>query len=127
MFNRFTPTMKQFSPFIEILHNKSVYTVIRSMLLFRRIQEELFLSIFNYLVVDSISVIIYKNCMRDKNFFLQPQNEWQRRYEALRASFVDRLPAKVVADRFGYYRVSGSKAPDCPQNRAYGSVHGSSC
>ena len=23
-------------------------------------------------------------------------------------------------------RVSGSKAPDCPQNRAYGTVHGSS-
>ena len=40
--------------------------------------------------------------MRDKNFFLHPKSEWQRRYEALRASFVERLPAKVVADRFGY-------------------------
>ena len=40
--------------------------------------------------------------MRDKNFFLHPVHEWQRRYEALRASFVDRLPAKVVAERFGY-------------------------
>ena len=40
--------------------------------------------------------------MRDKNFFLQPKSEWQRRYEALRASFVERLPAKDVADRFGY-------------------------
>jgi hypothetical protein len=40
--------------------------------------------------------------MRDENFFLHPVHEWQRRYEALRASFVDRLPAKVVADRFGY-------------------------
>ena len=40
--------------------------------------------------------------MRDKNFFLQPNSEWQLRYEALRASFVDRLPAKVIADRFGY-------------------------
>jgi hypothetical protein len=29
-------------------------------------------------------------------------HDWQRRYEALRASFVDRLPAKIVADRFGY-------------------------
>jgi transposase len=40
--------------------------------------------------------------MRDEKFFLRPLHEWQRRYEALRASFVDRLPAKVVADRFGY-------------------------
>jgi len=42
--------------------------------------------------------------MRDQNqnFFLHPVHEWQRRYEALRASFVDRLPAKIVAERFGY-------------------------
>jgi len=40
--------------------------------------------------------------MRDQRFFLHPVHEWQRRYEALRASFVDRLPAKVVAGRFGY-------------------------
>jgi len=40
--------------------------------------------------------------MRNDKFFLHPVHEWQRRYEALRASFVDRLPAKVVADRFGY-------------------------
>jgi hypothetical protein len=40
--------------------------------------------------------------MRDDKFFLHPVHEWQRRYEALRASFVERLPAKVVADRFGY-------------------------
>jgi transposase len=40
--------------------------------------------------------------MRDIDFFLHPVHEWQRRYEALRASFVDRLPAKIVAERFGY-------------------------
>ncbi|MEA3420928.1 MAG: transposase [Acidobacteriota bacterium] len=40
--------------------------------------------------------------MRDSNYFTKPVHEWQRRYEALRASFIDRLPAKVVADRFGY-------------------------
>jgi len=40
--------------------------------------------------------------MADEKFFLHPTHDWQRRYEALRASFVDRLPAKVVADRFGY-------------------------
>jgi transposase len=40
--------------------------------------------------------------MRDVNFFAHPNIEWQRRYEALRASFVERLPHKIVADKFGY-------------------------
>jgi len=40
--------------------------------------------------------------MRDEKYFLRPIHDWQKRYEALRASFVDRLPAKVVAERFGY-------------------------
>ena len=69
---------------------------------FCAIWKKINVMIFCVFVIDIISVIIYKKCMRDKNFFLQPQSEWQRRYEALRASFVDRLPAKVVADRFGY-------------------------
>jgi len=37
-------------------------------------------------------------------FFTRPKADWQRRYEALRASFVERLPAGVVAPRFGYTR-----------------------
>ena len=57
---------------------------------------------FNIILLDILSVIIYKIFMRDKTYFLQPVHEWQRRYEALRASFVERLPAKVVADRFDY-------------------------
>lgn len=40
--------------------------------------------------------------MRDASYFTHPTHDWQRRYEALRASFVERLPASVVADRFGY-------------------------
>ncbi len=40
--------------------------------------------------------------MRDATFFTRPVSDWQRRYEALRASFVEREPAKVVADRFGF-------------------------
>ena len=35
-------------------------------------------------------------------YFARPKADWQRRYEALRASFVDRLSAKAVANRFGY-------------------------
>lgn len=40
--------------------------------------------------------------MRDHTFFTRPALGWQRRYEALRASFVERMPAKTVAKRFGY-------------------------
>lgn len=40
--------------------------------------------------------------MGDAKFFLRPRHDWQRRYEALRASFVERLPAKIVAERFNY-------------------------
>ena len=47
--------------------------------------------------------------MGPADFFLRPVREWQRRYEALRASFVERLPDKVVAARFqyshGYFRL----------------------
>ena len=35
-------------------------------------------------------------------FFTRPKAEWQRRYETLRASFVERLPARIVALRFNY-------------------------
>ena len=38
----------------------------------------------------------------DESFFLHPKNPGQRLYEALRASFVERLPARIVAERFGY-------------------------
>jgi hypothetical protein len=38
--------------------------------------------------------------MRDARFFTHPLHEWQRRYEALRALFVERLPTKIVADRY---------------------------
>ena len=58
--------------------------------------------LFIYLHVDIIIAICYKTFMRDQNFFLHPTLEWQRRYEALRASFVERLPARVVGERFGY-------------------------
>lgn len=40
--------------------------------------------------------------MRDHTYFTRPARGWQRRYEALRASFVERIPAKAVAERFGY-------------------------
>src|SRR6266511_2427152 len=39
-------------------------------------------------------------------YFLQPDSSQQRRYEALRAYFVDDLPASQVADRYGYSTAS---------------------
>jgi len=45
---------------------------------------------------------MYHGGMKDADFFTQPAADWQRRYEALRASLVDRLPDGIVAERFGY-------------------------
>ena len=57
---------------------------------------------FNIFYVDIIIDMLYKNSMSDEKYFLYPTHDWQRRYEAMRASFVERLPAKIVAERFGY-------------------------
>jgi len=59
-------------------------------------------NVFYVCLVDFISVTCNNKEMKDAKFFTHPKIEWQRRYEALRASFVDRLPHKVVADKFGY-------------------------
>ena len=40
--------------------------------------------------------------MRDATYFTSPVHEWQRRYEAVRGALVERLPARVLADRFSY-------------------------
>jgi len=40
--------------------------------------------------------------MNDARYFTRPKSQWQRRYETLRASFVERLPAHAVARRFDY-------------------------
>ena len=37
-----------------------------------------------------------------KDFFLDPDDPMQKRYEALRASFVDELSAQQVSEKFGY-------------------------
>jgi hypothetical protein len=37
-----------------------------------------------------------------RRFFLEPKPTFQRRYEALRAIFVDDVPLDQVAQRFGY-------------------------
>ena len=67
-----------------------------------KIGDSMAKSIFNIIFIDLLTVILYKICMRDASYFTNPGNEWQKRYEALRASFVDRLPARIVAERFSY-------------------------
>src|SRR4030066_2449712 len=57
---------------------------------------------FNKIFLDNLTVILYNISMRDATYFTKPIHEWQKRYEALRASFVDRLPAEAVAERFGF-------------------------
>ena len=37
-----------------------------------------------------------------RKFFSQPTQPYQRRYEALRAVFLEGCPQKEVADRFGF-------------------------
>jgi transposase len=49
-----------------------------------------------------LTVNTYNAGVRDASFFTHPKANWQRRYEALRAAFVDRLPAAAIAERFGY-------------------------
>jgi hypothetical protein len=39
---------------------------------------------------------------KDATFFIFPESDWQRRYEALRASYVERMPDEVVAKHFGF-------------------------
>jgi hypothetical protein len=39
---------------------------------------------------------------RDRQFFLEPQQTFHRRYEALRSVFVEGQPLEPVAARFGY-------------------------
>jgi hypothetical protein len=57
---------------------------------------------FYKFTVDIISGIKYNDRMNNEKFFTHPVHDWQRRYEAIRASFVERLPARMVAERFGY-------------------------
>jgi hypothetical protein len=41
-----------------------------------------------------------------RQFFLQPQATFHRRYEALRGYFIDGQPLAAIADRFGYRHAS---------------------
>jgi transposase len=65
-----------------------------------------------YFVVFNIFTLTYKETyyifismaktIDPYRYFAHPQSSGQKQYEALRAFYIDRFPAKVVADRFGY-------------------------
>lgn len=46
--------------------------------------------------------IFMANNIDPYRYFVHPKSPGQKQYEALRAFYVDKLPARVVADRFGY-------------------------
>lgn len=62
--------------------------------------DKIFLAFYILCIVNLINTI-KELCMILKNFFLDPDNPMQKRYEALRASFVDELNADEVAKKFG--------------------------
>jgi len=60
------------------------------------------LFLFYIFVLNVIAATGRLTLVRDATFFTCPEPPWQRRYEALRASFVERLPTQLVAERFGF-------------------------
>jgi len=54
------------------------------------------------LCIANLITTIRRLCAMSKSFFLSPTDPMQKRYEALRASFIDELSAQEVANRFGY-------------------------
>ena len=54
------------------------------------------------LCIDNLINTIRRLCAMSKDFFLYPDDPMQKRYEALRASFVNGLTAAEVAKKYGY-------------------------
>jgi len=59
------------------------------------------LTIYILCIVNLINTI-WRLCAMSKGFFLNPEDPMQKRYEALRASFVNGLSGDEVAKKFGY-------------------------
>jgi len=61
--------------------------------------DKLFLIMYNVYIIYLINTK-FKEAMKD--YFLNPKNPMQRRYEALRTCYMEELTSKEVAKRFGY-------------------------
>jgi transposase len=66
-------------------------------------QYFVFFNIYRLTEIETYYIFICMAATIDPyRYFAHPQSPGQKQYEALRAFYVDRLPARVVADRFGY-------------------------
>lgn len=63
--------------------------------------DKVILTIYIIRIIYLINTI-KRLCLMDKYFFIHPSDPMQKRYEALRASFVGGLSPQEVAHRFGY-------------------------
>ena len=62
-----------------------------------------FFYIFMLTLNKTYSIFIFMATTIDPyRYFAHPKSPGQKQYEALRAFYVDKIPARVVADRFGY-------------------------
>jgi len=63
--------------------------------------DKIIITLYNIHIIILINTIKRLNAL-NKDHFIHPIDPMQKRYEALRASFVDGLSAQEVAERFGY-------------------------
>lgn len=62
-----------------------------------------FFNIFYLTEYETYTIFIYMSARFDPyRYFAHPQSPGQKQYEALRAFYINNLPARVVADKFGY-------------------------
>lgn len=55
-----------------------------------------------YIYHGNIYTFIWRFLMNAIDFFLKPSTIAQKQYEALRMYFIEKVPAKIVAEKFGY-------------------------
>jgi len=66
------------------------------------IVDNYILIIYKLIIVYLININFRRLSLLSKDFFLNPQDPMQRRYESLRALVLEELPLEEVAQRFGY-------------------------
>ena len=85
---------------IYLYYNLS-FNAITYMKYYKKYVDRYILIIYILCIANLINTI-KRLCTVSKDFFLDPHDSMQKRYEALRASFVDELSAKQVEKKFGY-------------------------
>jgi len=57
---------------------------------------------FNKILLDIITVTLYPDCMKAKEYFLSTELVIKKKYDALRSYYVDCKPVKEVAENYNY-------------------------